>query len=222
MATTTVKSLIDRVKTQLLETTSEGVRWKNEEALGWLNDFYQFACMHLPERFADTRTFTCVAGTRQDLPADMEQLLDVTRNMDGNLRAMRPFERRMLDHTRPEWHNDTPGTVQEGWCFDDMFPRVFYVTPPATAGSMIEISGAVVPTAHPISDYTQATQTVKCPDNMVPAAIDYVLSRCYGKDADYAGNAAREQTAMTRCMTALGLAVQMQTRSSPNNPANTL
>ena len=38
MSTTTVKTIIDRVKNQLLETTTEGVRWNNEELLGWLND----------------------------------------------------------------------------------------------------------------------------------------------------------------------------------------
>ena len=220
MSTTTVKTIVDRVKNQLLETTTEGVRWNNEELLGWLNDFYQFACMHLPDRFADVRTFICVAGTRQDLPADMEQLLDVIRNKDGNLRAVRKVERRMLDQTRPEWHSETASTVQEGWCFDDMYPKVFFVTPPASAGSTLEISGSVVPTAHPIADYDDGTTTIKCPDNMAPASIDYILSRSYGKDADYSGNAQREQNSMNRCLNALGLSQQIQFKSSPNNPAN--
>ncbi|MBM96005.1 MAG: hypothetical protein CMI09_09200 [Oceanospirillaceae bacterium] len=220
MSTTTVKTIIDRVKNQLLETTTEGVRWNNEELLGWLNDFYQFACMHLPDRFADVRTFSCVAGTRQDLPADMEQLLDVVRNMDGNLRAVRKVDRRMLDQTRPEWHSEAASTIQEGWCFDDMFPKVFYVTPPATAGSTLEISGSVVPIGHVIADYNGGTVTIKCPDNMAPAAIDYILARSYGKDADYSGNAVREQNAMNRAMTALGLSQQVRFQTSPNNSTN--
>lgn len=220
MATTTVYDLINRCKTQLMETGTEGRRWANAEALVWLNEFYQFACMHLPERFSEVRSFACVAGTRQSLPPDMTQLLDVTRNLGASKRVITRFVRNELDNTRPEWHSEAAGSVIEGWCLDDMFPTTFYVSPPASSGTQIEIAGSVVPTAHDMDDYTGQDAVIKCPDYMVPAAVDYILSRCYSKDAAYTGNAQREANHLNRCLALLGIERQVRMTTSPNNPMN--
>lgn len=220
MATTTVYELLNRCRTQLMETTTEGTRWTNDELLVWLGEFYQLACLHMPGDFSEVREITCEAGTKQTLPSDMTRLLDVTRNADGSMRAVRRTMRNIMDATRPNWHSETLSTTQEVWCMDDQFPRTFYVSPPATEESKLEIVGAIVPTAHVISDYTGAVTTIKCSDQLAPAAVDYILSRCYGKDADFSGNAARQQNHYNLCMTAMGVNSQVKIQSSPNNPAN--
>lgn len=200
MPTTKVKDAIDRCKRTLQEVTSGGTRWKNEELVVWLSEFYQFAAGVSPGEFSVMRSFSCVAGTKQDAPEDIVQVLDVTRNLDGQLTSIIATTKNVMDSTRRNWHGETQSITQEVFILDERYPRQFYVWPPAAADSKIEIVGVVVPVAHSIGDYDGDEKAIKCSDRLVPAMVDYVLYRAYSKDAEFAGNKARADSHYNACI----------------------
>lgn len=203
MATTTLKMVIDRCKTTLQEITSDGTRWSNNELVDWAGEFYQFAASISPGEFSEIRQLSCVVGTMQQAPADMVQIIDVTRNLDGSKMPIVATTKNVLDSTRRGWHSEVPSNSQEVFVLDERYPRQFFVWPPAQAGSLIEIAGVVVPEKHSTTDYTVGTAKVKCSDRLVPPMVDYILFRAYSKDADFAGNANRANSHYTTCINAL-------------------
>lgn len=219
---TTVYTLLERVKLQLMEETggTDGIRWRNAELVDWLTEFYLLACLHLPGKFSERFEFVCVAGTRQTIPDTVSLLLEITRNLDGDMMALSKVERSHLDSTRRRWHAERSTLEQELWCFDDQMPREFFVYPPAKAGSKLELYGSVLPGAHVVEDYTGATELVRCPEELLPAALDYILSRCYSKDSEDQINTSREQNHLNKCLSMLGLTDRVALKFSPNNPAN--
>lgn len=215
MATTTLKTVIDRCKTTLQEVTSDGTRWSNNELVDWAGEFYQFASSMNPGEFSDMREFQCVAGTKQDAPGDMVQVLDIIRNLEGSKAPIIASTKNVLDSTRRGWHGEVPTNSQEVFILDERYPRQFYVWPPASAGSLIEIAGVVIPEKHSLADYSGGVAVIKCSDRLVPPMVDYVLFRAYSKDADFAGNANRANVHYTTCVNALQLGRNSRYEVSP-------
>jgi hypothetical protein len=209
MPYTTVQELINRCKRQLMEDLNyDGVRWLNAEAVEWLNEFYQLACARIPEQFSQSVAFVCSAGTMQIIPSDMVILVRVTRNLDGKKRAVRPALMPALDQAKPDWHSADEADQTEVFCLDPTLPRAFWVYPPAVSGLRLEIVGAYAPDPHVESDYTDGIEVIRCPDVMVPAAVDYVLSRCFGKDSEVAASAARESAYLQTSLAKLAMVVE--------------
>lgn len=205
MTTTTLKDVIDRTKTTLQEITTEGIRWKNEELLMWANDFYRYASSAVPGEFSHIREFSCVAGTLQNAPADIVQILDVMRNLDGNKAPVIRTEKNVLDSTRRDWHSETETMQQEAFITDPRHLKAFYVWPPASVGSKLEIMGVVVPVAHDKADLSDEAITIKCDDRLAPAMVDYILFRAFQKDSDATLNAERAATHFQIMNASLGL-----------------
>lgn len=199
MPTTKLKAVVDRAKTILQETGAEGVRWTNAELVDWANEFYCHAANLVPSEFAEVREMNCVAGTKQDAPADMVQVIDVIRNLDGSMMPLTATAKDVLDSTIRGWHGHAGSIEQEVFVLDERYPRNFYVYPPASVGSKIEIAGAVIPVAHVLSDFTGEAALVKCSDRITPAMTDYILFRAHNKDAEHAGNAARSDYHRNLC-----------------------
>lgn len=219
MANTTVKTVIDNAKLILQETTDNGIRWTNEELLGWLGEAYQKIISFKPSASANNSTVSCVAGTKQSLPADGVYLLDVVRNMAGSLSVVTRTERSVLDATRRGWHGDTGSDTIDHYLYDDQNPENFYVYPPATINAQLEVVYASVPGAHPAADMSN-NAVIKLDDRYAPTITDYILMRAYTKDADFAGNAQRMQYHENLFMTSMGLKLKSEHASSPNNPQN--
>lgn len=185
MAALVTTPIVSRVSEILQDT--ENFRWTLPELLSYITDAAREVCIYKPEACAKTATVTLVAGTKQSLPADGSVLLDVVRNMGvGGAtpgRVPRLVSRDLLDAQNPNWHASTPAAEAKHYTFDPQSQKVFYVYPPqpVTPGSL-----ELVYAAAPVE--LTGGGTLPLDDTWLPAIVNYVLYRCYAKDAEYAGN----------------------------------
>lgn len=184
MGTITTASIIAKAGKLLQDTT--GVRWDSTELLGWLNSGQREMLIYKPNANVKTQSVKLAAGTRQSLPADAVQLIDVPRNMgtDGTTpgRAIRQTQRETLDATLPTWHSATASAVVKHFIFNPLDPKNFYVYPPQPAsgqGSVEEVFGAVPPDA-------TSNGAISVDDIYETILLDYMLYRAFSKDSEYA------------------------------------
>lgn len=207
MATVTVASLINKAQIILQDTTDSGVRWPQDELLGWLNDAYLEIVLQRPDANSDVGTFTCVSGTRQQLARpgggfeNALTLLDVVRNVatGSSKGAVRQIDRSILDDQRRTWHAENQTLDIEHWMHDPRVPRAFLVYPPAANGAQLEVMYSLAPSSH-----SSVTGTIRLTDNYANAILDYMLYRAYSKDAEYAANAQRAAAHYQAMQAALG------------------
>lgn len=219
------KSLLDRVKLTLQEVDgngvlAEGVRWSNAELVMYLNEAYQFILSRNPDASVKNAAFKCRAGARQTLPVDGVKLIDVNCNLDGNKTAINTTTKRVMDTIEPTWRNDEQSYIQELFLQDDLDPYTFFVYPPAKQDSLIEIVYSFMPPKH--DDYHSATDSIALPEKYHPIIINYILSCCYAKDGDDAGNANLAVNYLTYAEQSLDRIAGRNRDSSINNPGNDL
>lgn len=223
MATVLVNDLVTKAQTILQDTTS--TRWPKEELVGWLNDSYREIVLARPDANSESGTFTCAAGTRQQLDKatggfpNSLRLLDVVRNVASASakKAVRLIDRSILDDQRRDWHNETPTVNIEHFMFDPRLPRSFLVYPPATAAAQLEVVFSSVPAAHNVNNVAVG-ETIRIVDSYANAMLDYILYRAYSKDAEYAANAQRAMTHYQAMTSAIGTNTQVDTATRPTDP----
>lgn len=218
MATVTVSSLINKAQIILQDTTDAGVRWPSTELLGWLNDGYLEVVLQRPDANSAVGTFTCVAGTRQQLDREgggfenSLTLLDVVRNMasTSSKGAVRQIDRSVLDDQRRTWHAEGQTPDIQHWMHDPRVPRAFLLYPPASSAAQLEVLYSLAPARH-----ESIAGTINLTDNYANALLDYMLYRAYSKDAEYTANAQRATGHYQAMQTALGAKAQADTASYP-------
>jgi len=220
--TLTGANLISRIQDILQDTTS--IRWPEAELLRYINDAQREVCNLRPESTATTANVALVVGTKQTLPSGGLRLIKVTRNMSAaggsatGKRAVRLVDADILNTQEPNWHDPTVSgdaahtTTVKHYIFDEDDPRAYYVYPGAsTTSTFLEIVFSGAPT-----DLTATSGTISVDDIFANAIIDYVLFRCYLKDAEYAGNQQRAGTHFQLFSSSLGAGGQAQFNVSPN------
>ena len=220
--TLTGANLISRIQDILQDTTS--IRWPEAELLRYINDAQREVCNLRPESTATTANTALVVWTKQSLPSGGLRLIRVTRNMSsaaGNAtggRAVRLVDVDILNTQEPNWHDPTVSgdaahtTTVKHYIFDEDNPRSFYVYPGASSTStFLEIVYSAAPT-----DLANTSATLHVDDIFANAVIDYVLFRCYLKDAEYAGNQQRAGTHFQLFSSSLGAGGQAQFNLIPN------
>jgi hypothetical protein len=193
MATVTVQDLITQARVILQDR--DAVRWADEEFLGWVASAYREIVRYRPAANSVTQPFTAINGTRQSLPVDGAYLISVVRNETGTLRSILPIERTILDSQNPDWHtvNLTNGSVDPRfYVYEKDSPKVFYLYPAATAGDIVSIQYARIPTAH-----TVKTETISLDDTYAGTIVDYMLYRAYSKDASVGDQHLAQRYGMT-------------------------
>ena len=214
------QSIIRRCVETLQDTTS--IRWPVSELVRYLNDGQREVVMYRPDSMVTNATITCVAGTKQALPANGAKLIEVVRNARaaGNKKAVRMVNREILDAQTPGWHALTGQDDVLHFMYDPRDPRVFYVYPPATTNAQLDIVYSSYPTdiVEPAdgSLYTAVSGNISLPDIYGNVLQDYVLYRSYTKDADYAGNGARAQAHYAAFANALGVEIKATVAVAPN------
>jgi hypothetical protein len=216
MATITGANIVSRAAIILQDTT--GVRWpQTEELLLWLNDGQREIVLRKPDAYAQNEVVALIAGTKQSIPANGIQLLDVIRNMgtDGETpgRAVTRIDREILDEQRPNWHTEDASDETKHYTFDGQDPKRFYVYPPqASPPGKVEMVYASSPT-----DLPSLATTITLDDIYSGPLLDYVLYRAYSKDADLTPSAPERAVAhYNSFLSALGAKSQIQEASSPN------
>jgi len=216
----TAQSIIQRATETLQDSTS--VRWPVGELARYFNDGQREVALYRPDATVTTAAFTCASGSKQALPAGGSKLLDIPRNTTTS-KAVRLVNREILDAQQPGWHGITPSTGVVHFTYDLRDPRVFYVYPPATSATSLEIVYSAYPTdiTEPASGtYTAITGNLGVPDIYGNVVLDYILYRAYMKDSEYAGNTGRAQAHYTAFANALGVEIKSTLVAAPSTVGN--
>lgn len=216
----TAQSIIRRAVETLQDTTS--VRWPVNELVRYLNDGQREVVLYRPDSMVTNSTITCVAGTKQSLPANGAKLIEVIRNAaaTSDKKAVRMINREILDAQTSGWHNITGSVNILHFMYDPRDPKVFYVYPPATILAQLDIVYSAYPTdiTEPADGalYTAVSGNISLPDIYGNVLLDYILYRAYTKDSAYAGNAARAQAHYAAFANALGIEIRATVSVAPN------
>lgn len=227
-------TVIERAGIALFDT--KHVRWTQPELIGYINDAQRQIVTLRPDSNSVVASLLLTPGTRQQLPVTRGndpngtttppglRLLRVNRNMgvDGQTpgRAVREYSSAVLDNEIPDWQTMS-ATAVEGFIYDTVTPTTFYVYPGAPPLGTVYVEAAysgmpaaVVSGASGVP--TPASDDLDLPDQYLAPVIDYVLARCYAKDAAYAGDTARAQAHMQAFSSTLGVSLKLgEIASSP-------
>lgn len=222
MSAVKVIDIIKRVEDVLQDSN---IRWPRVELQNWINESYLSITLLRPDANAKAGTFTCVAGTRQNISAVFPtalRLLDVTRNLaaTSTKKVVRMVSRTVLDDQRPSWHAETATVNIQHFTFDARQPKEFFVYPPATTAAQLEVVYTDTPGTHSLTESQldpdgTNTETIKLDDIYMSPIIDWVLYRAYSKDAEYGQNEARAASAYQAFTAAIGAKTQTDQASSP-------
>jgi len=222
--TISAQSIVRRVIETLQDNTS--IRWPVAELVRYLNDGQREVVLYRPDSMVTNAAVTCVAGSRQSIPANGSKLIDVLRNSAATSakRAIRQTNREILDAQVPGWHQITGSVDVLHYTYDPRDPKVFYVYPPATAQAQVDVVYASYPTdvVEPAdgTTYTSVTGNISLPDIYGNVLQDYILYRAYMKDSEYAGNAQRAQAHYAAFANALGIEMKATVAVAPNPIGN--
>lgn len=220
MGTITANSIIKKAQIILQDTT--GVRWPDEELLGWLNDGQREVAILKPNAHVKNIAVRLAAGTKQTLPFDGVQLIDLVRNLgvDGQTpgRAVRIVLREILDAQVTHWHTAAASAEAKHYVYSLLDPKNFYVYPPQPAAGQgyVEIVYGASPADASLSG------PITLDDIYQNLLVDYVLYRAYSKDTEYAADQNRAATCQNAYLAALTGKARVEVGTNPNSmaPAN--
>lgn len=189
MGSIVVDTILTRAGTLIQDATN--VRWPLTELLGWFNDGQREVVVYKPEANSQNASVLLTAGgTKQTIPTNGVELLDVVRNMGADgLTPGNPVtvvSRQVLDTQIPGWHSavNALGYIQH-YVFDPRDPTHFYTYPQAPATPWY---AELVYSAAPVDAVLGGV--ISLPDIYANALLDYVLYRAYSKDSTFASNSA--------------------------------
>jgi hypothetical protein len=187
----TAQTILTRVRTQLIDELTTK-RWSDDELLRWLSDGQRTVVAMDPSLGQVTGSLALLAGTQQVLPDGAFLLLDIQRNMgkDGLTpgRVVTVVSRENLDRTDPMWHASRRSDITYHYIYDPKQPKTYYVYPPSTGQTFLEVSRAENP-----PDFTAMTDVMTIEDLYQTALFDYVMFRAHQKDSDYAAGNEKAQ-----------------------------
>lgn len=225
MGSKTIISILNRANRTLNDKV--WARWSKDEMVDHYNDAVRAIILLRPDANAMEVSFDCSAGTKQSLPTNALRLIDVIRNSNGHV--IRFTDRSVLDDSYPDWHATADATEVSAYTYDSRVPQVFFVYPGVVSGTKIDIAYSIAPVEKELADITSATApaTIDVNDVYANAILDYILYRCYSKDAEYSANSARAQNYLTSFRQQMGddsatsaALAQAQTQSSNTTKAN--
>jgi len=200
-------------------------RWPAAERIRYMNDALDAILIRRPAAFANRVVHDLAAGTAQALPAGGVQFLDCVRNIAANGvtpgAPIRRTDRQLLDDSDPTWHTGKPKATIKHYVFDDRAPTLFYVYPPAIAGTKVELLQAALPAQAVETDEPAADAALPVGREYREAVINYVCYRAKAKDSEYA-NAGEAGAYYQAFEASLGVKTNADVNASPNQPGNSV
>lgn len=192
--------IINRASRILYDLTK--VRWTEAELLDYVNDAQLEIVNHRPDANSVNATVTLAVGSKQTIPTPVGiRFLRAVRNI-STTGAIRETSRVVLDSELPDWHTGTAAKVLH-YVFDNVDPKNYYVYPAVTSGVQIEIIYSALPVRA-----ANGAATLTLSDQYQNAVLDWVLYRCWSKDAAYAGNMQRALSHVQSFANSLGISMQ--------------
>ena len=174
----TVNSILS--KSLIVLQDSGATRWADAERLDWLNDGLRELAVMKPDAKVKRATVNLVAGAKQSLPADAITLLGL--ETAGGV-VVTPCVREILDAFSPGWIGKPVRAVQN-FMYSPVEPLIFYVYPAQADNSIaVELRYSAYPAT------ATAGENLDVQDKYATNLLNYVLFRCYSKDAEFAGAA---------------------------------
>lgn len=176
-----VAGLIDDAARELQDAGH--IRWTRKDLLDFFNAAQRAFAEYRPDQLAQERELTLVEGWRQQLPADVLTLIDITNNANTTQRRITKTNLWVLDSVSGAWRSGTPALEVQHFMHDMKTPQEFLVYPPARAG--VKVRAVIEPAA---IDLTTDAQPSWVPDRWMDALRHFVLFRAWSMDAEFAGN----------------------------------
>lgn len=208
-----------------------GTRWPFAERLDWINHGTAEILTLKPSAFAESRVSALSVGARQEIPADAASLIRVVRNIISVSEGVRVAGRAItttsridMDAAMPDWQDpNIHGLVQQVQhaVVDPMAePRAWYTYPPNSGAGLAEIIIAKRPEllatpGSPTLLASYAASIVPLDDEYRPAMLDYLLYRCFLKEAEFAGSVQRAQAHYAAFANALGVKLANEVKFTP-------
>ena len=178
------QTFIDELSRRLRDVAKK--QWDQDYLLSATNAAIFALCRTLPEVYTVNRDLTLVAGTEQNIDADLHKIVTLLHNVkaDGSQgRAITQTDMSVLDAAYPQWRQDAPREYIRHWMNDEFSESRFYVWPPAEAKVDLVVDTTIDPvvdtTIDPVVDTTvdpvdtgTPTTSVEIPDKPVdPGAV---------------------------------------------------
>lgn len=195
MGTILAKDVVAEVASILQDNNAASRRWPDGELLKYLNDGQREMAVWKPSLSTQITPIQLVAGTKQDVPEGVLEILRFTRNMGvdgatpGSVVTMCSMDD--MDHADPDWHTATADAVVVNVMYDTEEDQLhFYVSPPqpAVSPSKLEAVQAISPAEATINGVNGgvADSAITMDDIYKFALEAYMLYRAYSKERDYA------------------------------------
>lgn len=208
MSTITGTQILERAWIKAQDDGDTGpVRWKEPEALKWLNDGQREVVNIHRAAYTLTAVRPVLAGCRQTLaglglPQGI-QVVEVLANYGTDLttvgRALRLQERKHLDEFRPQWRSDVADEASAFMLAPDQ-PEAFDIHPAVPAGRGLQVVYASLP-----PDLTTAAQLIALSDVYANALQFFVLASFYLKDTTFTAAPAKAAFYMQAFAQSLGV-----------------
>lgn len=216
MGTITGQAIIDRATTEIMNDADKA-RFSLVSSLAWLNEAIRYVCSIKPSAYARPVEATLVAGTYQNLPDGVNQIVRPAHAGDLTTpgRSLTLATYKQLDAVDPDWRSMTKTTKVRHIITSNALPEIYEVYPPALAGTKIVLHCGLIP------DEIAAADAIPFDDTYDSTLVDLLLSRLYQKSAEYAGEAGLAASYMQSAMTRLAAAGQSETANQPEVKAVT-
>lgn len=203
-----VRDFFYRCSTDLKDVAPQFTRWTMRELVAWTEDGMRAIAKYMPHAFVRVGAMKLDPGTKQDIelvagarfPDTIQRrgisVQEIYRNMGVNgVTPGRPItivDRGYMDRANPRWHTATPSSSVREYMYDQLTPRIFWVSPPVPADTDVWIEAAIVWEPAAIDVSSGKTYTADSADaDLLPIdtlyaddLFNYVMARCYLKDAE--------------------------------------
>lgn len=191
-----ISDLITRCRLELIDT-GVSPRWTDAEFLGYYNQFLEEVPTLAPDRVSQPQNLNFVAGAKQTLPASIRLLISIIRNVGGA--ACTPFDLEILQRYDPSWVESPTSTTVQQYAYDPAVPKTVYVNPPLAGAATVE--AIVVPV---LTAAAAVGDAVALGNDVIPAAVNYMLYRACFKDAEDTAMSAKADHYYSRMTQLLG------------------
>lgn len=211
MPTTTVGFCVDMAERKILDESNDEYSEQN------LLDLYHQAIREIinlvPSAHTETKIWKLAPATRQVIPADGVELVDVIQNAgpDGTSPGT-PIRETTLDVMKallPGWEADTPADNCEHFMRLPESKKAFLVYPKSTGNNQILAQVTTIPPAvmwDSNGDWKVAV--IPIDDTYSSAIINGMVYIAYDDDSDTPGNTPRSQVFYARFLQDLGIREQ--------------
>ena len=208
MPTTTVGFCVNMAERKILDESNDDYSEQN------LVDLYNLAIKEIvnlvPSASSETRTWKLSATTKQMIPADGVNLVDVIMNMGANGQvpgaAIRETTLKIMKTLLPGWEADSPSAVTEHYLRIPESKTAFFVYPKSdgTNWIMADVTVLPAPVLWDAGDVWKIA-VIGIDDTYSHAIINGMVYIAYDDDSDMPGNTPRSQIYYTRFLQDLGL-----------------